>query len=126
MESDQERPSWCPAQGQLTYLQIPTTDLGASSRFYSAVFGWSVEPGTSSFEAPGLIGQWATDRPPSADAGFLIWISVKEIDAAIDAAIANGGLVIDPPFLDDTRRLATIRDPSGNTVGIVQDDIQTS
>ncbi len=31
--------------GQVCYLQVPTTDLGASARFYAAVLGWQTDPG---------------------------------------------------------------------------------
>ena len=39
-----------------------------------------------------------------------------------DRIVANyGGQVIDPPSLDDgVRWLATVKDPAGNTIGIVQ------
>ena len=55
--------------GQLCYLQIPALDTTISARFYEQVFGWRVAPPESGFEAPGLIGQWITDRPSSPDGG---------------------------------------------------------
>ena len=55
--------------GRIDYLQLPARDVARSEAFYAAVFGWSVENG--SFEAPGTIGQWTTERTPSPDAGPL-------------------------------------------------------
>ena len=51
--------------GQVCYLQVPTTDLAASARFYAAVLGWRTDPHEAGFEAPGVIGQFVTDRSPA-------------------------------------------------------------
>ena len=51
--------------GQVCYLQVPTTDLAASARFYAAVLGWQTDAGEAGFEAPGVIGQFVTDRAPA-------------------------------------------------------------
>jgi uncharacterized protein len=107
-----------PVHGQLSYLQIPAVDLTASATFYASVFGWQVD--APSFEAPGPIGQWVLDRPPAADAGLLAWIHVDDLDAALERAREAGGEVLEPPSADGpTRRLATIRDPAGNVLGVV-------
>jgi predicted enzyme related to lactoylglutathione lyase len=106
--------------GQLTYLQIPALDVVASATFYEQIFGWQVDPPKPGFEAPGLIGQWVTDRPPAGNAGPLGWIHVDRIDDTVDLVRSTGGEVIEEPFADGpVRRLATIRDPAGNVVGIV-------
>ena len=77
--SDQEEQSTSLAglaHGQLCYLQIPAYDVAASARFYGRVFGWRVDPPGAGFEAPGLIGEWTTDRPPAPDSGPLRSTSV--------------------------------------------------
>jgi predicted enzyme related to lactoylglutathione lyase len=107
--------------GELGYLQLPANDLERSADFYRAVFGWTVEPGQPSFEAPGLIGQWITDRPVAPDAGPLLWLTVSALASALRLVVEHGGAVLTPPTLDDgVRLLATVRDPAGNTLGIVQ------
>lgn len=109
-----------PVHGQVSYLQIPATDLMESASFYETIFGWRIERPHPSFEAPGLIGQWVDDRPVAADAGLLVWIDVDHIDQTLDLVHANGGEVLEPPFADGpVRWLATIRDPAGNVVGVV-------
>jgi uncharacterized protein len=106
--------------GQLTYLQIPAVDLLQSAAFYESVFGWRVERPYPSFEAPGLIGQWVTERPVGAGAGMLAWIAVDDMDTSLDLVRANGGDVLKPPSADGpSRLLATVSDPGGNAVGIV-------
>jgi uncharacterized protein len=106
--------------GQICYLQIPALDLMKSAEFYEKVFGWQIERPYPSFESPGLIGQWVTDRAPAPDAGPLIWINVQNIDHTLASVRASGGEVIEPPSADGPRWLATIRDPAGNVLGIAQ------
>jgi predicted enzyme related to lactoylglutathione lyase len=42
-----------PPRGQVGYLQLPAVDIARSAAFYESVFGWSTDPGSGSFEAPG-------------------------------------------------------------------------
>jgi hypothetical protein len=51
--------------GWLCYLQIPALDAMSSAAFSEKIFGWKIERPFPSFEAPGLIGQWVTDRQPA-------------------------------------------------------------
>lgn len=60
--------------GQVSYLQIPALDAMQSAGFYEKVFGWHIERPYPSFESPGLIGQWVTDRPAAPAGGVLAWI----------------------------------------------------
>ena len=108
------------AHGQLCYLQIPALDIARSAAFYGAVFHWQVSPPDAGFEAPGLIGQWVTDRPPATSGGPLGWIFVPDIDQALHSADDHGGRVLTQPEPDGPIRwLATVADPAGNVVGVV-------
>ena len=107
------------AHGQLSYLQIPALDVTTSARFYARVFGWRVDPPESGFEAPGLIGQWVTDRAPAPDAGPVGWIHVTDVAATMELARDAGAVVRDGPTPDGPRLLASFEDPAGNLVGIV-------
>ncbi len=108
------------AHGQLCYLQIPALEVTTSARFYERVFGWRVDPPESGFEAPGLIGQWITDRSPAPDAGPVGWIHVADVRRTLDDAVDAGGVRRDEPLPDGPRLLASFADPAGNLVGIVQ------
>jgi predicted enzyme related to lactoylglutathione lyase len=106
--------------GQVGYLQIPALDVAASAAFYQSVFGWQVEAGQPGFTAPGIIGQWVTERPPAADGGPLLWIAADELLPALLRAQAHGGRVHGPPWLDGGERwLVEVDDPAGNRLGIV-------
>jgi uncharacterized protein len=114
--SEERRP---PPHGALAYLQIPAVDVAASAAFYEQLFGWGVDPPEPGFEAPGLIGQWVTDRPPAAGAGPVAWIFVDDIEATLALVPGAGGEVVDPPTPDGpVRWLATIRDPGGTFLGL--------
>ncbi len=107
-------------RGQLCYLQIPALDITASARFYERLFGWEIDPPESGFEAPGLIGQWITDRPPAPEAGPVGWIHVPDVRRTLDEAATAGGTVCEGPTPDGPRLLASFTDPAGNLVGIVE------
>jgi predicted enzyme related to lactoylglutathione lyase len=110
-----------PVHGQPCFLQLPTGDLRASADFYAGTFGWTVAQPHSGCEAPGLIGQWVEDRAPAGDSGPVIWIAVDEIESALEQVAAHGGTALEKPYLDGgQRRLATVRDPGGTTIGLVQ------
>jgi predicted enzyme related to lactoylglutathione lyase len=105
--------------GAVVYLQIPAAEVVVSAEFYRRVFGWRVDPPGSDFEAPGVIGQWVTERPPSAEAGTLLWIFVDDIDATLALVAASDGALASAPEPDGpVRWLAQIIDPGGNLVGI--------
>jgi predicted enzyme related to lactoylglutathione lyase len=108
-----------PQHGQLGYLQLPATDLARSAAFYESVFDWSVDRDRGGFEAPGLIGQWVTDRPVAA-AGPVVWICADDLYRTLRRADAAGGTVRGKPWCDGGERwLAEIDDPAGNRVGVV-------
>jgi uncharacterized glyoxalase superfamily protein PhnB len=106
--------------GQVCYLQIPALDVTASARFYERVFGWRVDPPESGFEAPGLIGQWVTDRAPAPDAGPVGWIHVSDVARTLGVAGEAGGTPREGPIPDGPRLLASFADPAGNLIGVVQ------
>jgi predicted enzyme related to lactoylglutathione lyase len=109
-----------PPHGQIGYLQLPATDIARSAAFYETVFGWSVDLEHGSFEAPGLIGQWTTERQPSQEGGPVAWICADELWATLENAVACGGTVRGQPYLDTGERwLADLDDPAGTRIGVV-------
>jgi predicted enzyme related to lactoylglutathione lyase len=108
-----------PVHGQVVYLQLPSADLPASAAFYEAVFGWSVDPERGRFEAPGIIGEWATDRPPAGEAGPVVWLLAEHLWPLLDRVTAHGGRVAGQPQLDGGERyLVECDDPAGNRIGV--------
>jgi len=104
--------------GRIDYLQLPAIDIARSAAFYEAVFGWSTDGG--SFEAPGMIGQWITERVPTAHAGPLVWIRADDLYPTLQRVLDAGGRLCERPYRDGVERwLAEIEDPAGNRVGVV-------
>jgi predicted enzyme related to lactoylglutathione lyase len=109
-----------PVHGQVGYLQLPATDIARSAAFYESVFGWSADHTSGGFEAPGMIGQWITDRPPARTGGPVAWICADDLFPTLTRVVASGGTVLGRPQLDNGERwLAEVDDPAGNRIGIV-------
>ena len=115
--------------GHIAYMEIPSTDLEASARFYETIFGWNVRRKSAknvSFDDPAgnLIGRWSLDKRVSPDAGILPYIYVTI--PASDQIIAHPGFpqlqgeIVKPKHTEGDIYLATFRDPSGNLLGIWQ------
>ena len=106
--------------GEIDYVQLPALDIARSAAFYEAVFGWSIDAISGSFEAPGMIGQLTTEQTPTATGGALLWISADDLHHALERVPAKGGRVRGRPQLDGGERwLVEIDDPAGNKIGIV-------
>jgi predicted enzyme related to lactoylglutathione lyase len=116
------------ATGDICHIEIPTTDLEASRRFYSEVFGWTVE------DAPGMTG-YALFRTPSglggglnaapgADAptrsGPILHIEVQSIDSALADVGRHGGTTLVPKtkISDEFGSFALFIDNVGNRLGL--------
>lgn len=110
--------------GGVSYLHIPARDAAESAEFYRAVFGWQVgdNPGRSSFsDGTGhVIGHWKTDLPAVGEAGVVPYVYVTDLDDTLRRATENGAEIVTSPYPEGNLRVATIRDPAGNVVGIWQ------
>jgi predicted enzyme related to lactoylglutathione lyase len=109
--------------GGLSYLEIPATDPGRSAAFYEHVLGWKVERrGPDDFrfgDATGhLIGRWTTGRTISREPGLLPYMYVECLVEAVERAISHGGEVVRAPYPEGDVRVATVRDPAGNLIGL--------
>src|SRR3954468_18106921 len=113
------------ATGKICYLEIPAADVERSSRFYGDAFGWELRTrgdGAVAFDdaVKEVSGTWVTGRPPSAEPGIMVHIMVADLDAALAGVRAAGGEVIDPDA-EPHERVAHVRDPAGNVIGVYQD-----
>ena len=111
--------------GGVSYLRVPARDIAQSAEFYRAVFGWRLR-GTR--QAPSfsdgtghVIGHWRTDLPAAGEAGVLPYIYVTDFDETLRTAAERGAELVTPPYPEGSLRVATIRDPAGNVIGIWQD-----
>jgi uncharacterized protein len=112
--------------GKICYIQIPAGDVDRSAEFYRDVFGWNIRTNNQRHlafdDATGEVsGSWITGRPPSATPGLLIYVMVDSVAAALDAAVAAGGEVVQPIGGDAPEITARVLDPGGNVIGLYQE-----
>jgi len=117
------------ANGKICYLEIPTTDLARSVKFYQSVFGWNVRKrgdGSTAFDdgAGEVSGAWAMGRPSSSTPGLLLYVMVDSIEATVQLVIASGGRIVQPLGVDAPELTARFADPDGNVLGLYQQPIQ--
>lgn len=84
------------SNGKICYLEIPTTDIDRSVRFYQGVFGWKTRrrgDGSIAFDdgVGEVSGAWVTGRPSSPNPGLLLYVMVDSLTATVEAVTAHGG-----------------------------------
>jgi predicted enzyme related to lactoylglutathione lyase len=104
-------------------------DLSRSVLFYREVFGWGIRrrgDGSTAFDdAVGEVsGTWVAGRPPSREAGLLLYVMVDSVAATINAILAHGGELVQPIGADAPEITARFRDPAGNVIGLYQQPSQ--
>jgi uncharacterized protein len=119
----EERPKW--RTGKICYIEIPAVDVARSAAFYQQAFGWQMRTrgdGATSFDdtVGEVSGTFVTDRPPAAQPGFLIYVMVAEVAAALAAIVAAGGEPVHLAAPDAGEVFAWFKDPGGNVLGIYQ------
>ncbi|HEY0529098.1 MAG TPA: VOC family protein [Gemmatimonadaceae bacterium] len=114
------------ANGKICYLEIPTTDIPRSVRFYETVFGWQTRTrgdGATAFDdAVGEVsGSWVTGRKPSTNPGLLLYVMCDSVPATIDVINKSGGRIVQPVGADAPEITARFADPDGNVLGLYQE-----
>ncbi|MFC7536089.1 VOC family protein [Sphingomonas sp. GCM10030256] len=112
--------------GSFIWYELITPDVDGAKRFYDAVVGWNVadrsdfpngyrmigrSDGTS---AGGILPLSAEMQEHGARPGWLGYVSVDDVDAAVDRMKADGGTALMPPFdIPGVGRVALVADPDG-------------
>lgn len=114
------------AHGDITHIDIPVSDLGEGTAFYSSLFGWKIQayPGFEDYpmwQAPnGISGGGLAPRSE----GFTqprSYVEVDSIEATLAAAVELGAQVSKPRTpIDETSWWAVLTDPDGNEVGLYE------
>jgi predicted enzyme related to lactoylglutathione lyase len=117
--------------GKFIWFDLATADTAAASRFYRAVFGWTVESVAGSAERYAVIRNdgrpiGGVFRPPvpkgkPSGARWLAFASVEKLDRAVGAMTDVGATVLVAPTLVAGRGAhAILRDAQGAIVGLLQ------
>ena len=108
---------------RIDYIELPSTGISETKRFYSAAFGWKFTdygPDYTSFEDGRLNGGFhATERGGAA--GILIVIFAVDLAAAERAVRNAGGSIVKPVFEFPGGRRFHFTDPSGNELAVWSD-----
>ncbi|HEX4106926.1 MAG TPA: VOC family protein [Solirubrobacteraceae bacterium] len=104
----------------VSYLRIPAPDPQAAAAFYAAVFGWSTDGHRFEDGSGHVIGHFMPDLPVAGDGGVRPYVYVEDVDATLQRALGHGAQTVEAPYPEGDLRVATIRDPAGNVIGIWQ------
>jgi uncharacterized protein len=112
--------------GEIVHLEMPSSDFARSAAFYQKLFGWTTEGvqsgGHLRFELPGGVqGSWFRSALAQAP-GPVPFVSVPDVDKALEDAERNGGRVlVRRLMLGDRGRFGLLADFDGNVIGVLSD-----
>jgi predicted enzyme related to lactoylglutathione lyase len=109
---------------RLNYVELPTTDIAATRRFYESAFGWTLAEFGPSYAATtsGDTDVGLQADPAEATRAPLPVIGVSDLEAAREAVLAAGGTIVRPVFAFPGGRRFHFVDPSGNELAAVKLD----
>ena len=103
------------------HFDIAGPDLPVLGRFYSSVFGWSVDargPGYALVQTPeGAVNGAIIESETSA---LTLGVVVPDIEAAVAEAGRSGGGVVMPVTDNGWVKKAQVADPAGNVITLIQ------
>ena len=109
---------------RLNYVELPVRDVPAAKAFYEAAFGWALTDFGQTYACTltgdtdiGLQG----DAAEASEAPLPV-IQVDDLEAALAAVTAAGGIVVRPIFSFPGGRRFQVADPGGNEIAVMQAD----
>jgi uncharacterized protein len=109
-------------QSKFVWFDLRTQDAGAARDFYTQLLGWDAQEagGMAMFAGDG--GPWAAIAPPpdGAEAAWVPYVQVDDIDEATKRAVGLGATVLQEAAEGPAGRYATIRDAAGAPVALWQ------
>jgi uncharacterized protein len=123
-----------PLVGKIIWDDLITEDLEAAKRFYGGLFGWTFQDTTSYSGEPYALAKSGNvyvagllSVPPRRDgqkvSRWVPYVSVPDVDAAVDSAKAGRGSVPVPARDVRIGRVAAIVDREGAVIGLVRSRI---
>ena len=111
---------------QINYIELPATDIEATKRFYTQVFGWSFQdygPDYTSFFDGYLAGGFNKGAEPAGAAagairGPLIVIYATSLEDVYEKVKAAGGKIVRETFGFPGGRRFHFADPNGNELSV--------
>lgn len=122
-----------PLKGKFVWNDLITEDMAAAKSFYGGVFDWQFEDvpqrdgsdyvvaRSGNVYVAGILS--ATAAPDQEIARWLPYVSVNDVDMAVDRSIAAGATVAATARNVNLGRVAAIIDPEGAVIGLARSDI---
>jgi predicted enzyme related to lactoylglutathione lyase len=113
------------APGALCWNELATPDIGASSGFYSELFGWTLEP-MEGMEMPYSVIRTAAGNSnggirglmPQEPPNWLVYIGSEDAGGTAAKAQELGGTLVAGPFPVGPGQAAVVRDPQGGVFAL--------
>jgi hypothetical protein len=107
---------------KINYIELPSTDIEQTKKFYSAVFGWTFidyGPDYVSFQGAGIDGGFMkVDAHEAAQFGPLVVLYSKDLESTEIAIRMEGGGVVVPTFAFPGGRRFHFSDGVGNVLAV--------
>jgi predicted enzyme related to lactoylglutathione lyase len=116
--------------GALCWNELASPDLDASTAFYSALFGWTIQPFEGSPEPYLSIKNGGANnggiRPlePSAPPHWLVYFATEDIDAGLAKVEELGGTKIAGPIDIQVAKIGIVQDPQGAVFALYSGDLE--
>ena len=110
---------------RIDYVEFPVPDIAVAREFYRTVFGWTFTdygPDYTSFEDGRIAGGFRGGER-AQPGGPLVVIYAVNLEAALAAVQAAGGVVTQPTFDFPGGRRFHFRDPSGHELAVWSDPV---
>jgi predicted enzyme related to lactoylglutathione lyase len=123
-----------PLIGKFVWYDLITEDLEATKAFYGELFGWDLVE-TKDFQGDDYVlarsgnifvaGMVPVERPTDGSrlSRWLPYVSVNDVDTAVDRTVAGGGRVVVPATETNVGRVAAVVDPQGAVLGLARSAI---
>lgn len=117
------------AAGTPCWVDLFSSDVDKSGRFYDALFGWHHEPGNpeyggyTSFTSDGHVvaGLMGGNTGENGPDSWTTYLSTDNIEASVATAVAAGGAVVsDSMQVGGQGSMAVLTDPTGGVFGFWQ------
>lgn len=117
--------------GAFSWSELTTTDAQGAKTFYGEMFGWELDdelmPDGGAYTMAKVDGEpkagimaMPANVPPGTPPHWGIYITVDDVDAAVEKASAlGGGTIVPPRDIPSVGRFAVLRDPQGAVFQVI-------
>ncbi|MGI8740115.1 MAG: VOC family protein [Gammaproteobacteria bacterium] len=115
--------------GAFSWCELLTTDVPKAKRFYSRLFGWTLEPAPIEGMEYTLVKYGGEQMggimavPPAAEGmppSWGVYVTVDDVDTTAKLATEMGGKVLMPPQdISGVGRFCVLQDPQGAMINAI-------